>query len=336
MGEKTNRYIRKLLYWRPTRNLLHILRHIKLPGFQGVPMFDVLYFFFSGFFRGYVNQRASALTFHFLLAIIPLLLFFFTLLPYIPIGSVYPQILDLVGAFVPDAISDKMIESINDILFQKHQGIMSIGFISSLYIASSGFFAIMTSFDNSAHIKGRRSWIKKRLMSIVLVFASGIIILISFVLIMGSKEFFKTLLENGILERGSVLFLLKTSKWILLIALVYMMFVLIFHYAPSNSLHFKFFSAGATLATILFILSTYGFNFYIIHFSRYNVLYGSLGAIIILFLWFYMISYILIICFELNASIAHALINRKELEKPFHKRNIRIFRKNNKKQELIT
>lgn len=307
MPNKQNKYLRHFLYWRPIRNALHVSRLIVLPGFQGVPLFDVLFFFFQGLAKGFINQRAAALAYHFVLATFPLLLFFFTLLPYVPIDSLYLQIIELINTLVPESVAEKTISVINEIFLKKHQGLMSIGFISSIYVASSGINAMMISFNSSKHVTQKKKWFKRRLISIGLVFAIGLVVILSFTLIIGSTTFFKFLLENSFIEEGIILFLLKSAKWLLLVALVYIMFVMIYYYTPADKSNFKFFSAGATLATILFILSVSGFNFYISNFSRYNALYGSIGALIIFLLWFYLISYILIIGYELNASIAYAV-----------------------------
>ncbi len=307
MSKKHNKYIRRFLYWRPVRNALHVSRLVVLPGFQGVPLFDVLVFFFQGLAKGFINQRAAALAYHFVLATFPMLLFFFTLLPYVPIESLYLQIIEFIESILPESISSEVLSVINEIFLKKHQGLMSIGFISSIYVASSGVNAMMVSFNNSKYSTKKRSWIKRRLISIGLVFAIGLVVILSFVLIIGSTAFFNFLLNHSIIEKGFILFLLRSAKWILLISLVYIMFVMIYYYTPADKFNFKFFSAGATLATILFILSVSGFNFYITNFSRYNALYGSIGALIIFLLWFYLISYVLIIGFELNASIAHAV-----------------------------
>lgn len=312
MSKKSDKYIRKFLYKRYVRNTIHVSRLIVLPGFQGVPIFDVLSFFINGLVKGSINQRAAALAYHFVLATFPLLLFFFTLIPYIPIDSLYVQVIELIELLIPDAIAGKAVETINEIFLKKHQGLMSIGFIASLYVASNGINAMIKSFNRTTHVSKKRKWYKNRLISIGLVFAIGLVILLSFVLIIGSKTFFNFLLRNGLIQEGFMVVLLQAAKWILLIALVYIMFVIIYYYTPTDKSNFKFFSAGATLATILFLLSVSGFNFYITHFSRYNALYGSIGALIIFFLWFYLISFILILGFELNASIAHAIVEGRK------------------------
>lgn len=326
MPNKQNKYLRHFLYWRPIRNALHVSRLIVLPGFQGVPLFDVLFFFFQGLAKGFINQRAAALAYHFVLATFPLLLFFFTLLPYVPIDSLYLQIIELINTLVPESVAEKTISVINEIFLKKHQGLMSIGFISSIYVASSGINAMMISFNSSKHVTQKKKWFKRRLISIGLVFAIGLVVILSFTLIIGSTAFFKFLLENSFIEEGIILFLLKSAKWLLLVALVYIMFVMIYYYTPADKSNFKFFSAGATLATILFILSVSGFNFYISNFSRYNALYGSIGALIIFLLWFYLISYILIIGYELNASIAYAVKEKVSKENEDNENSIKISR----------
>lgn len=326
MPNKQNKYLRHFLYWRPIRNALHVSRLIVLPGFQGVPLFDVLFFFFQGLAKGFINQRAAALAYHFVLATFPLLLFFFTLLPYVPIDSLYLQIIELINTLVPESVAEKTISVINEIFLKKHQGLMSIGFISSIYVASSGVNAMMISFNSSKHVTQKKKWFRRRLISIGLVFAIGLVVILSFTLIIGSTAFFKFLLENSFIEEGIILFLLKSAKWLLLVALVYIMFVMIYYYTPADKSNFKFFSAGATLATILFILSVSGFNFYISNFSRYNALYGSIGALIIFLLWFYLISYILIIGYELNASIAYAVKEKVSKENEDNENSIKISR----------
>ena len=326
MPNKQNKYLRHFLYWRPIRNALHVSRLIVLPGFQGVPLFDVLFFFFQGIAKGFINQRAAALAYHFVLATFPLLLFFFTLLPYVPIDSLYLQIIELINTLVPESVAEKTISVINEIFLKKHQGLMSLGFISSIYVASSGVNAMMISFNSSKHVTQKKKWFRRRLISIGLVFAIGLVVILSFTLIIGSTAFFKFLLENSFIEEGIILFLLKSAKWLLLVALVYIMFVMIYYYTPADKSNFKFFSAGATLATILFILSVSGFNFYISNFSRYNALYGSIGALIIFLLWFYLISYILIIGYELNASIAYAVKEKVSKENEDNENSIKISR----------
>jgi membrane protein len=309
MSKKQQKILRKLLYWRPVRNTLHYSRQLVIPGFQGVPFFDVMFFFGKGLTKGVINQRSAAMSFHFFLSLFPLILFLFTLLPFMHLHNLTNQLLLMLQEFAPSSVLPFLDNTITDLMTHKHKGLMSIGFISSIYVASSGVNAMLVSFNQSQHTKKKKSFIKRRIMSISIVFLAAIAIIISLTLIMFSKKIFLFLIDKNIIDTLTQLYMLRFLKWTLLISIVYLGFASIYYFAPSNKEGYKFFSAGASLGTLLFILMTQGFNFYIIHFSRYNALYGSIGAMIIFLLWIYLSSYLLLIGYELNASIADAYIH---------------------------
>lgn len=301
--KKSEKYIRKFIYWRPVRSFLHYSRLVVLPGFQGVPLFDVMVFFFSGLSKGFLNQRAAALSFNFFLSLFPLLIFFVTLIPYIPIDDLYLQVYIFLQEFIPASAYGAVERTIDGIFRQKHQGLMSIGFVTSVFVASNGINAMLESFSSTLHVIQKRHWLKQRIFSISTVFGIGIVVIGSFALVIG----YQYVIDYLIHATGFISAIFGFIRWSILISLVYFMFASLYYYAPMDRTNFKFLSAGATLATILFILTTFGFNFYIERFSSYNALYGSIGALIIFLLWIYLNSYILLIGFELNASIAHAL-----------------------------
>lgn len=306
MNSKGQKFLRKFIYWRPTRTVLHHSRLLVLPGFQGVPIFDVMLFFIKGLTKGVLNQRSAAMSFHFFLSLFPLILFLFTLLPFMHLHALTTQLLATLQEFTPSSIYPFIDNTITDLMSHKHKGLMSIGFLSSIYVASSGVNSILVSFNQSQHTRKKKSFIKRRMMSIALVLGLAVILIMSLFLILFSKTTFNYLIDINIINTLTKLYMMRIIKWTLLISLVYLAFASIYYFAPSNKQGYKFFSAGASLGTLLFILTTQGFNFYIIHFSRYNALYGSIGAMIIFLIWIYINSYLLLIGFELNASIADA------------------------------
>ncbi len=305
-AEAKTKYLRKLIYWRPVRKTLYVSRKLVLPGFQGVPLFDVVVFFIKGLTKGALNQRAASSAFHFVLAIFPLMLFIFTLLPYFDTTYYSAQLFALLQEFLPENIYPAIEATLSDILYRKHNGLLSIGFISSVYVASSGVNAMIISFNQSLHDVGKRKWFKRRMLSLVFVLGIGIMLIVSFSLIGGFKTFARYLQDEGILDSMAQLYLLRAAKWVSLIAVVYLFFASLYYISPADRTCYKFFSAGATLGTVLFILATQGFKFYVVNFSRYNALYGSIGALIVVLLWTYLVSFIMLIGFELNASIAEA------------------------------
>lgn len=307
MTKSANKYFRRILYWRPIRTLLHYSRLLVLPGFQGIPLFDVGIFFIKGLTRGYINQRASAAAFRFVMAIFPTLLFFFTLLPYFDTQFYSEQIFTFLKSLLPTNIYLPIETTLYEIFNRKYNGLMSIGIITSIYASSSGINAMILSFNNSHHYSiEKHKWWKRRLISMLMIIALVIGSIIIITLLGVSKWFINYLLVKNIIDNTLQIFLLKTIKLVLLLSTVYFSFASLYYFSLESKKVYKFFSAGATLATALFIISTQAFILYIRYFPSYNVIYGSIGVLILLFLWIYLSCFTILIGFELNASISDA------------------------------
>lgn len=304
--QKWQQLCRKLIFWRPVRKLLHYSRLLIIPGFQRVPVFDVLVFFIKGLTKGALNQRSAAVSFHFFLSLFPLILFFVTLLPFLHLDYLTEKILEMVREFAPNTVGDYITATINDLMNRKHKGLMTIGFFSSIFVASSGVNALLLSFNTSYHTLKKRTVFKRRLISVGLVIGIALGIIISMTLIIFAKRWLLYLFANNVIKNFVQYYILRVLKWVIIVFVVYLLFAMVYYVAPADKEGYKFFSAGASLGTALFILFSQGFNWYIIHFSHYNALYGSIGAMIIFLLWIYLNSYIVLIGFELNAAIADA------------------------------
>ena len=132
------------------------------------------------------------------------------------------------------------------------------------------------------------------------------IIVVSIGLLTTGTYIFTFLLDREIIGSGINIFMLQTIKWIILVAMYFFTISFIFYLGPAKASKFRFISAGSSLATFLALMATIGFNFYVQNFSSYNALYGSIGTLLILLVWIYFNSIILLIGFELNASIQEA------------------------------
>lgn len=311
MAKTTNKYLRKILYWRPVRTLLHYSRLVILPGFQGVPLFDVAIFFVKGLTKSSINQRASASAFRFVMAIFPMILFFFTLLPYFDTQYYSQQIFSFLREILPNDIYLPIETTLNEILNRKYNSLMSIGIIVAIYASSSGINAMMLSFHNSRHESiEKRSWWKLRLISIIMVIFLVIGIIMVITLLGGFKWFINYLVTEGIINTTLQIFFLQVVRWSVIISMIYFAIASLYYFSLGSKKGFRFFSAGATLATILFIITTQAYILYIRFFPNYNALYGSIGVLIFLFLWIYLTCFTILIGFELNASISEAYKER--------------------------
>lgn len=312
------KWLRKGLYWRPVRTFLHIIRKLILPGFQGVPLFDVLTFFIRGLLKGSIINRAKALSFSFIMALFPMMLFMFTLLPYFPIQGIQEELYTNLQEILPTNIYSSVIRTVNEVFNHKHNTLLSIGFLATVIVSVNGMDSIIQAFNQSSNTLENRSFLRRKLICFYLVFVLYILIVVVLSIMLGYKKLMFYLIDTSVLTKNFWYYALNVGRWIISIAMTVGIISSIYYIAPVKKQRLGFFSAGSTLATILFFLATSGFNFYISNFSRYNALYGSIGTLIIFLLWVYLCACILLIGYELNISIANSKIHKNFLMKEEH------------------
>ncbi len=289
-------------------------KKISLPFFDGVPLYDVAMFFWRSIVDGSITTRASAIAFSFFVAFFPFVIFLFTLIPFIPdMLPFIPEddfenvLFELIKQVVPDEKTFDVIETtVNDILKVPHSGLLSIGFLMALIFSTNGIASMMSAFDATIHEIKRRSSISQRIAAIYLLIILSLLLTIAISLLIGGQEFIRYLDKENIIRDDFLVFLLTTGKWIITIMMFFFAYSFLYYMAPAKKTKWRFISAGGSLATALTILAFIGLSYYINNFSQYNTLYGSIGTLLIILLMMYMMSLILLVGFELNASIYQA------------------------------
>lgn len=305
----------------------NFLRRVRFPGTK-VPLLDVLTDFIKLFTKGRTIDRAAGVAFNFFVALFPLILFFFTMIPYIPIPHLDERLMQVLQDFIPMGTFDYVTGIINGIMNQPHEGLLSISIILCLVFGSSGIVAFFNGFRNvyadyiSDKDIGFKGWLIQRIFAILMLLIIGALLLLSILLISLGGTVLKHLADNEVITAGKfVFFLFNLLRWVIAVfALCFGIAILYYfgnvryneHYRvelkhPNRKgkkyREFVIFSPGAILATILFVLGTVGFNIYISNFSRYNVLYGSIGTLIILLLWIWIVSILILTGNDLNSGI---------------------------------
>ena len=278
-------------------------RLIKLPFFDGEPLYDVALFFWKGIVDGAISTRASAIAFNFILAVFPAIIFVFTLIPYIPITNFQQQLLDLFQSILPQNAFIAVEGTIQDIITQPRGGLLSFGFFAAFIFSTNGIVSIITAFNGTIHAIETRSWLNQHIVALVLASIFTMLTTISVAIITVSQYVMRILVEKGVLQIDFTYYLLLGGKWLVICALFFFCYAFLFYLAPAKKTKFRFISAGGTLATILTILTAIGFSYYINNFGKYNTLYGSIGTLVVVMLSFYFNSLNLLIGFELNVSI---------------------------------
>lgn len=301
---------RKIYYaflkFKPFAFLIGKSKILSLPGFDGLPLFDVIKFFGLAIIRGSIPTRASSLAFNFFLAIFPGLIFLFTLIPYIPIDNFQAELLQLLKEILPYNAFEATESTIEDIINRPRGDLLSFGFIIAVYFATNGVMAMITGFNNSYFDIETRSPLMQRVVALILVLILTVLLLTAISLIIFSGAALNYMVSKGFINDSLTIILLEMGKWLIILGLLFFCFSFLYYYAPSKKSKFKFISAGSTLATILSIVTSIGFAYYVNNFGQYNKLYGSIGTLMVIMLWIHFNSIILLAGFDLNASIDNA------------------------------
>lgn len=290
----------------PVKFLIGISKKIILPGFDGLPLYDVATFFLQGIQKGLITTRAASLAFRFFLALFPFILFLFTLIPYLPIENFHEQLLMQLSSILPTEAFNLVRETIDDLVNRPREGLLSVGFILALYFSTNGINAMITAFNQSYFTIEKRNFFKQRLVAIMLIIILTSLLFTAVALIIFGKMLLNYLVSNEVITNTATLYIFQVSKWLIIILMFYFSISFLYFMGPSRKTKWRFRSAGSTLATFLTIAVSLGFAYFVNHFGQYNKLYGSIGSLIVIMLWIYFNCIIILIGFELNASIHNA------------------------------
>lgn len=253
-----------------------------------------------------IDVRAGAIAYNFTLAVFPSILFFFSVLPYIPVDNFEQIIISFLKETLPEAYLKDFVILINDIMRNKNGGLVSFGFLLALFTSTTGLVALIKSFNLSYKTMKKRSWIKERLIAMGLNLLLTFILILSFLTFIFGNKILTILLNKGFLTLG-IGYYLFTIFTLLVVFLIFQISIsIIYYYAPTIHKKWKFFNYGSITASLLSLLVTSLFSNYLINYGSYQQLYGSIGSLIALMIWLYLIALILIIGFEINASIDQA------------------------------
>lgn len=295
----------------PIVNLIvRLLKKIKLPALEGLSLYDLLELYITGIVKGALTTRASSIAFNFFTAIFPFLLFILIVIPYIPVENFQTEFLAFLESFLPPQTSDfffkNIFENISD--SSSNGGLLSSVFVLSILLMANGVSAVFAGFESSYHEQLTRNVFKQYM------YALGVALILAFLLILTVAIFgyfeiyvidniFESLHKKGYTDIGASIFWVVLAKYMFFIIMVYLATATLYYFGTKEGKASKFFSTGALLTTLLIIFTSYIFGVYIEKFSKYNELYGSIGALLILLFYLWLNSNIILLGYELNASL---------------------------------
>jgi len=300
--------IRFLTDSRTVRHTIEKLDTVHI-GKHEISLFFLISLYIQSFKKNEIYERSSGVAYNFTLALFPGIIFLITLIPYIPIPNLYQNIISQIGDL---ALFDQVTSTISDVINKPRGNLLSFSVVLSLYLSNNGMLSLISAFNKIYKTVEKRGFFKTRLISFALTLMLILSIFIAVALLIGGQIVLNKLLERGLLNRDVLLFGIISLRFFVIFIMFLLTISSIYYFAPALHKRWKFISPGSLVSTILIIIVSYGFSFYINNFGTYNKLYGSIGAMIALMVWQFVISFILLSGFELNASLARAEREQKK------------------------
>ena len=237
----------------------------------------------------------------------------FTLIPVIPVEGFQETLLTQLDEVLPAGIKEVTHETIVDLISTKRVGLQSFNFFLALLFATNGIFSLTDEFNNTSLFNEKRNYLKQRLVAVGLLVILTTLLLSAITLVVFSEHFFEYLLANQFLSEGVDFYLVYAVDWITIFLLYYFAISFLYYLGPAKRKTWQFFSPGSSLATILMVITSVLFSYYVNNLNQYNKIYGSIGTILIVMLWININSFVLLIGFELNAAVKKARMEGKVL-----------------------
>jgi len=293
----------KILKFPVVKQLVFLLQKIKLPWLHGLSLYDLLDLYLVGIIEGAISYRAAAIAWSFFMALFPFMLFILNLIPYIPIQGFQDDFLSFVQQSVPPTTYDAIYKIINDILHNSNSGLISTGFLMAVLLMTNGVNAILGGFESSHHMDFnlKRKFFRQYFVSLALS------ILLSFVLIItvAAIVIFEVIIQKTKIQHvlSDNIHLIEVGRYGFVILMILITTSLLFKFGIKRESDRAFISIGSVFTTLLSIILSYFFGIWVIKFSQYNELYGSIGTLLVVMFYIWINCMILLLGFDLNASI---------------------------------
>lgn len=267
---------------------------VKLPGFEGLSLYDLLELYIFGLVRGAFSYRAGSIAFSFFMALFPFALFLLNLIPYIPIENFQQDFLKFVEESVPPTTYDAIELILIDIMNNSYKSLLSSGVIMSILFMSNGMNALISGFESSYHIRVSRNFFRQYGIAIILSVLICVFIIISIATYL-TVEVFMHVSETPLIA--------NIARYLFVVFMVLLMVSTLFKFSAKETKKMSFISFGSIMTTLLIVFTSYFFGIYVTNFAKYNELYGSIGTLLVMMIYIWINCMILLLGFDLNAAI---------------------------------
>lgn len=306
---------RFILQWTPFRLFIGWLKRVRFQKYENVSLYKILKIFLQNLTDDEILDRANGVAYNFLLAIFPGIIFLFTLIPYV--SEFFPDvnkesIMEFLGSQMPPSMYSVVSSTVLDIVSNQRGGLLSLGFLFSIYLSTNGTLALMRAFNACYRTIEYRSGLKTRLIATALTFNLALVLFLAIFLLVVGQLFLEYvtghLREFNLVDlSGTTVFLLFSLRFIIIFVVFFLAISTLYYFGPAIHYNWRFFSVGSFLATLFALAVSYGFSYYVTNYGTYNKVYGSIGVLIAVMAWVQLVTIVLLVGYEVNASIHNAV-----------------------------
>ncbi|WP_448099553.1 YihY/virulence factor BrkB family protein [Polluticoccus soli] len=307
--------LERLILNSPPVNIIRACsKKIILPGFEGFHLYEVYRQFWNTIKKDGLALRSAAMSFNIILAIPAIFLFICSLLPYLPISKDFFDALEsLVYDVTPDRNTRRILSKfLNDIFIKQKNGLLSLGFVLTLFYSSNAVMGIIRSMDKSVPNKAKTNAVRKRFRAIRLLLILVLLVLGNLIISMGQGAVFMKIMGWLHIKNPVIKSLIKNLRWIVIFLLFLYSLAFLYKYGPTIKKRNKLLTPGAFIGSILIIVTTSAFSYWAQNISTYNKFYGSIGSVMLIMLLVFYGSMMLLIGFEIDMSILKLKLEKTE------------------------
>lgn len=254
---------------------------------------------------------AAQLGYYFFLALFPALLFLIALSSFVASPELVGRVVDMMSGVAPPDVIDIVRDQMAQIRQGESSGLLTFGALAALWSSSAALVALIDALNRAYDVEDSRPWWKQRLTGILLTLGLAAFILASITLVVAGPELAESVATRTGLG-GAFEWTWKILQWPLVFVLIATGFGLVYYFAPDVEQDFVWITPGSVLGTLLWVVGSLGFRFYVVNFGTYNATYGAIGGVMVLMLWLYISGLAIIVGAELNAEIEHASPHGKD------------------------
>jgi membrane protein len=258
--------------------------------------------------RDDIFNGAAALGFYLTLAIFPIMIFLMALVPYLPIADVGEAMMNFLRQVLPPSAMSMFADVLREVTSERRGGLLSFGIIAALWSASTGMYAVMQQLNDAYEVEEKRPFLRARATAVALTILFGTLVLGAFSLVVLGGMIERFLGDHFGFSEALLLFF-RVFRWVIIVLALLLAISLVYYLGPNRRHPFKFLSRGTVLASVLLLAASYGFSLYTSNFNNYSAVYGSIGAVIILMMWLYIVGLVILLGAEVNAALERDRLN---------------------------